>query len=339
MAVSEILAMIPAITSSDATSLFISTSSQATSLNTSTSSEVNSRYTPGVLLFTAICNILTCAVGTVANVMVVVVTLSCKKLRSNHQTAFVVNLTICLIPMCSFTLPLMVARVIEIYMRSKNIPEMLLWVAFTSHVLLHQIHMHTICAMAVNRVVALRSPVFFKRMLRSSVVALQLVLIWVLSVILWLPLTLIRDKFDLDRLRIAMDSLGLMKLYIALNYFLPLSITIICYLLIFFKVRYGIAERDGGRPKWEQEVSRSIFIIFIILVVCSLPHTIIHLVDCECAQAWVLIHTLLFVQFCLDPIVYVVVSSEYRKSFVRCLGRSHTSRDEQMMFTSNPSVS
>ncbi|XP_045584753.2 protein trapped in endoderm-1-like [Procambarus clarkii] len=339
-----------------------------------TGSVPRSQYSSEVVVLTSICNFFTCFIGTFGNVMVMVVMLSSKKLRSNHNTAFMVNLALCLIPICCYTLPLMVAKFFEGAEYGDGLTEKTMWIVYNCLVILHQVHILSICIVAVNRVVALRSPVVFRRMLRSSVVALQLVLIWVLSVIFWLPLSFIEIRFAAYTVTFDITNKILRKFHILITYFIPLIATIICYVFIYVKLRQrrtgmselqtregnmasasgegtlsaseaATAETVGSCRRWEEEASRSVFIISIILVVCSLPHAIIHFVcDCVnsvycdqqfygCLDAWLLIHTLQWLQFCLDPIVFVVVSAEYRKAVLQCLrrlSRTLTFRSDQM---------
>lgn len=71
---------------------------------------------------------------------------------------------------------------------------------------------------------------------------------------------------------------------------------------------------DAAERQWDDHVTRTILVIFIILVLCSVPHMVVHvrhLYDRNPA-AWLLLHLIFWLQFCLDPIVYVTVSRQYR---------------------------
>lgn len=71
---------------------------------------------------------------------------------------------------------------------------------------------------------------------------------------------------------------------------------------------------DDAVRQWDDHVTRTILVIFLILVVCCVPHLVIHMRHLyrRHPNAWLLLHLVFWLQFCIDPIVYVTVSCQYR---------------------------
>lgn len=71
---------------------------------------------------------------------------------------------------------------------------------------------------------------------------------------------------------------------------------------------------DAAERQWDDHVTRTILVIFLILVCCSVPHLVVHMRHLyeRHPAAWLMLHLVFWLQFCLDPIVYVTVSRQYR---------------------------
>ncbi|XP_042217812.1 G-protein coupled receptor moody-like isoform X2 [Homarus americanus] len=73
----------------------------------------------------------------------------------------------------------------------------------------------------------------------------------------------------------------------------------------------------------DMRVARTIFIIFLLLLVCSVPVMTIHAVDrkAEDPVRFLLLHILYWVQYCVNTAVYVLMNRQYRDAYVDCLAR------------------
>ncbi|XP_071547257.1 protein trapped in endoderm-1-like isoform X3 [Panulirus ornatus] len=73
----------------------------------------------------------------------------------------------------------------------------------------------------------------------------------------------------------------------------------------------------------DMRVARTIFIIFILVLVCSVPVAMVHAVDrnVEFPVRFLLLHVLYWVQYCLNMVVYVLMNQQYRDAYVDCLAR------------------
>lgn len=71
---------------------------------------------------------------------------------------------------------------------------------------------------------------------------------------------------------------------------------------------------DAAVTQWDDHVTRTILVIFVILLTCSVPHLVVHVLHLydRNVGAWLLLHLVFWLQFCVDPIVYVTVSRQYR---------------------------
>lgn len=70
-------------------------------------------------------------------------------------------------------------------------------------------------------------------------------------------------------------------------------------------------------------VARTIFTIFILVLVCSVPVAMVHATDplVKRPVRFLLVHILYWVQYCLNVAVYVLMNRQYRDAYVDCLAR------------------
>ncbi|MPC29562.1 G-protein coupled receptor moody [Portunus trituberculatus] len=136
--------------------------------------------------------------------------------------------------------------------------------------------------------------------------------------------------------------------HVFFTYMLPILFTSMCYIIMYIKVRYSRRSRqvraarknvanvdDDAVRQWDDHVTRTILVIFVFMVLCCVPHLVVHirhLYDRHPA-AWLLLHLVFWLQFCIDPLVYVTISCQYRaacaetaRRLMQCLGLS--SREE-----------
>lgn len=86
------------------------------------------------------------------NLLAVVALRQSAKLRQNPSTAFMVNLPACLLPVCAVGMPLFGIGCLQvIYCYKVLYPEWFSVTLFTIALILSQVHLHTICALAFNR--------------------------------------------------------------------------------------------------------------------------------------------------------------------------------------------
>ncbi|XP_047493399.1 G-protein coupled receptor moody-like isoform X3 [Penaeus chinensis] len=73
----------------------------------------------------------------------------------------------------------------------------------------------------------------------------------------------------------------------------------------------------------DMRVARTIFIIFVLVLVCSVPVMMIHTLDRQVKHPvrFLSLHILYWIQYCLNLVVYVLMNRQYRDAYVECLAR------------------
>ncbi|XP_064121071.1 G-protein coupled receptor moody-like [Macrobrachium nipponense] len=280
-------------------------------------------------------------VGTVGNLLAAMALLYCPKLRQRSATLFMVNLPACLIPVCALGMPMFGAACIQrIYYGRVMLPEWVCVMTFVIGLILSQVHIHTICALAFNRLIAVLIPAWYKRLMTPTTIKVYLIGLWVYSILLWLPLACKLGgslRYIPEEMMVSLDeksaSKALKGLHVFLTYILPILFTSICYLIMYIKVRVirkvtrtrrasvvAMTESNIIR-QWDDHVTKTILVIYLILITCSVPHLVIHVLQLYTRHqtAWLLLHAVFWLQFCLDPIVYVIFSRVYRRATWECL--------------------
>ncbi|KAK4326323.1 hypothetical protein Pmani_003142, partial [Petrolisthes manimaculis] len=90
-----------------------------------------------------------------------------------------------------------------------------------------------------------------------------------------------------------------------------------------FRRQSSTISQRMGTSRRDLRVARTIFIIFIMVLVCSVPVMCVHVLDYEVTQPnrFLLLHVLYWVQYCLNVVVYVLMNRQYRDAYVDCLAR------------------
>lgn len=291
-------------------------------------------YGPELLSVTAAGAFLIGIIGTSGNLLAVVALLQSTTLRQNPSTAFMINLPACLLPICAIGMPMFAVGCLQRKLYGQILfSEKIAEIFFTMGLTLSQVHLHTICALAFNRFLAVMWPVKYKQLMQKRKVRLYLGLLWLYSVLLWLPLAfgaLGGLEYDPKELMAAMsNSEGKIQkgFHVFFTYMLPILFTSVCYITMYIKVRYSrrsgqvrearqnVANGDDNAVRqWDDHVTRTILVIFVFMVSCCVPHLVIHIrhLHDRHPAAWLLLHLVFWLQFCIDPLVYVTMSCKYR---------------------------
>ncbi|XP_042211415.1 protein trapped in endoderm-1-like [Homarus americanus] len=271
-------------------------------------------------------------VGTIGNVIAAAALLLDKNLRQNPSTAFMVNLLLSLVPVNALGLPWYGIRVLL----EGSFPKNMIIILRVMNLIFIQVHLHTICAVAIIRTLAMMHSHTYKRLMQKRWVAVCLVVIWLYSSLLWLPLYsgVFGDlKYDRRQLSVSLSSDTYDRIHDSIAYGLPLFITSTCYIFMYIKVQLlkrgssrrhktvdGVQENDAINH-WRNHVTRTILVIFVIFTVCNVPYFIMLIlrVDKILPTIWIIFLVIFSAQFCVSPVVYVTVSQEYRRANVHLL--------------------
>ncbi|XP_042222997.1 protein trapped in endoderm-1-like [Homarus americanus] len=256
-------------------------------------------YGSHLLGFTSACVFIIAIIGTVGISLGSLALLMSKKLRQSPSTAFMVNLLVCLLPVCAFGMPMYGVGCLQAQQYGDvTFSKGVCLTFFTLGLILSQVHIHTICALAFNRMLAVVYPMLYKRVMQQRKVMHYLIILWVYSTLLWLPLTFGvfgQLEFDNEELMVSIKDNSGSRLkkatHVFFTFILPTIFTSVCYVHMYIKVRHSREARLGRRRcksvteiaednvlrQWDDHVTRTIFVIFVVLLSCSLPHIIIHI--------------------------------------------------------------
>lgn len=73
--------------------------------------------------------------------------------------------------------------------------------------------------------------------------------------------------------------------------------------------------------KRDMRVARTIFIIFLLIMICSVPVAVIHLIDknAENKNRFLLVHILYWIQYCVNVLIYVLMNRQYRDAYIEAV--------------------
>ncbi|CAL8272119.1 unnamed protein product [Lota lota] len=196
-------------------------------------------------------------------------------------------------------------------------------------------------AMSIDRYLAVVHPIRSAKWRRPQVVKVFMCLVWVMSFLVVLPVTIysdVQDRFNSCNMSWP-DPQDLWStvfiLYTAiLGFFAPLLVICLCYLLIVIKVR-SASMRAGltTRRQSERKVTRMVVIIVMVFVMCWLPFFITNMVNLVhiipetsvSAVFYFFIVILTYVNSCANPFLYGFLSDNFKQSFrkVLCLRKGN----------------
>ncbi|KAM3863855.1 somatostatin receptor type 5-like [Diretmus argenteus] len=189
--------------------------------------------------------------------------------------------------------------------------------------------------MSIDRYLAVVHPIRSAKWRRPQVAKVFNSLVWVVSFVVVLPVTIysdVQDRFNSCNMSLP-EPQGLWStafiLYTSiLGFFGPLLIICLCYLLIVIKVRSaGVRAGLTKRRKSERKVTRMVVIIVLVFVLCWLPFFITNMVNLvyiipennTTAAIYFFLVILTYVNSCANPILYGFLSDNFKQSFRKVL--------------------
>ena len=92
--------------------------------------------------------------------------------------------------------------------------------------------------------------------------------------------------------------------------------------IAFFQVRSmrkeGENEMNSSCRQWDSHVTKTMLVVFTVLVICGAPHVVIRFLDNvdPSPVAWMLAHMIFYLRYVIDPVIYFTTSYPYRKSLI-----------------------
>uniref|UniRef100_A0A6A7G2W7 G-protein coupled receptor moody-like n=2 Tax=Hirondellea gigas TaxID=1518452 RepID=A0A6A7G2W7_9CRUS len=73
----------------------------------------------------------------------------------------------------------------------------------------------------------------------------------------------------------------------------------------------------------DMRVARTIFIIFVLIMFCSVPVMVVHFIDREAKnkRTFLAVHILYWLQYCINILIYVLMNRQYRDAYLDALSK------------------
>ena len=195
----------------------------------------------------------------------------------------------------------------------------------------------TITSMAIYRCYIVTHPWRSKLQRRSAIIWVSLV--WVAAFVLVIPLMVVNTPMEKGCHEV-WPSIGHRQAYTAslttVQYILPLIITAICYVRIWFFLRRrpiiprGSLSSESTIPDEEHSresavILRTVAVIVLLFLVLLLPTQVAWMLNdfrnVSYDELWFASEMLTRLHSCLNPVVYGVMNRQYRRSYIRFLSR------------------
>lgn len=312
-----------------------------------TPKNVLEEYPASLLHFATFCLVLFITIGVPGNLLTILALSKARKLH-NATTAFIVNLSVADLLFCLFNLPL----VISTFLHRGWVHGELLCTLFPffrySNV---AVSLFSVLAITINRYVMIAHPKYYKQIYRCSTITAMILTIWSFSLGILIPTLLGQwGRFGFDPsvgtctiLRV--DGKSPKAFLFATAFGLPCIVIILCYLRIFWIVRRAQRKarrlqavrsrqvrtvttpaclsaeaseaRKEKREARDMRLIKMILVIFFSFIVSYLPVTFVKVLGKEDSLPVTNIcgYILIFMTSCTNPIIYVLMSTDYRKAY------------------------
>ncbi|XP_064488362.1 protein trapped in endoderm-1-like [Ornithodoros turicata] len=287
-------------------------------------------YPEPLTQFAGWCCVLFTVLGIPGN-LITLLSLSQERRLRSATTVFVLSLAAADFLFCSINLPLTACRYFRRTWPFGDSLCVLFGLFFYGNMAASILSM---MAITVTRFMVVYYPVHYKAVFaRTSVVALMVATLWVISFLSLLPtLSHAWGRFGLEpttfSCTILPDAKGHSpkKLLFTLGFVVPCVVILVSYSCIFFKVRKShrnIAAHsatEGGQERFrrdEMRITRLMLTVFCLFLLCFLPLTAANVFDSTIKYPGlhVLASVLAWMSCCVNPIVYVLVNYQYRTAY------------------------
>lgn len=285
-------------------------------------------YPTLLLYFASFCCVIFITIGVPGNLLTILALTKAKKLH-NATTAFIVNLSIADLLFCTFNLPLAVSTFLHRgWVHGDWLCGLFPFFRYSNVA----VSLFSVLAITINRYVMIAHKDMYTTFYRPCTIGAMIACIWSVSFGMLVPTLLgIWGRFGFDPHVGSCSILPLNgrtpKTFLFVTAFaLPCVVIILCYLRIFWvahrtqrrlrsqKGRHH--QRDQGEAR-DMRLVKMIVVIFFSFIACYLPVTIVKVFGKEetLPVTHICGYILIYLSACTNPIIYVLMSTEYRRAY------------------------
>ncbi|XP_023234223.1 G-protein coupled receptor moody-like [Centruroides sculpturatus] len=308
------------------------------------------KYPPELLYFAAACCSCFVVIGVPGNIITIIALLKSPRLR-NATSAFIINLCAADGFYCAFTLPLATSTFIHMTWIYDNYLCMIYPLIRYSNA---TVSVLTIMAITINRYVIIVHPKIYSRIYTKISISISIVCIWLVSFLLLVPTALgIWGKFAFNPqvgtcTMVNVNGKSSKNFLFFMAFCAPTLVFAFCYSRIYWVVRKSEKSLQARRKIIKEEersicsklnccrtekktskiqenrktskdlkLLKVILVIFLAFIFCYVPLIIVKIFRKE--ESLPILNIIGYIGYfftgCVNPIIYVIMSSEYRKAY------------------------
>ena len=260
-------------------------------------------------------------IGNVLTLIIFSTNTTLLRMRANY---FLINLALADMLVGTFAIPMYVYHLIAAWNQGDIVWQRYSYKIYTVvDVFVGCASIFTLTVIALERAFSVCLP-HIHRQVSNKVYYILLALIWLLSIVV----SCLRFLFEENHL-----SLQFFFYFLLVSFAISLSIICISYVVIWFRMKFRFARRDGNKRSTEQDkrLAVMLFTVTVVFVFTWMPFQIINIVIFFCEPCRSMPNEVAyFAKFlhygnsCVNPIIYSFLVPNFRKTVIRIARRLRT---------------
>ena len=286
-------------------------------MNNSSSQHEGNQQAPGALVAWSLAFGLVDVVILLGNVVTLIVFSTNKKLLRTRANYFLINLALADMLVGTFAIPMYLYHLIAAWYKGVSVWGQYSYkIYYVVDVFVGCASIFTLTIIALERAFSVCLP-HVHLYVRSKAYYGLLGLIWLLSILVSCFRFLFEEK---------LLSLQFFFYFMLVSFAVALSIICVSYVVIWFKMKFRFARREGSKRSREKDkrLAVMLFTVTVVFVLTWMPFQIINIVTFFCEPCRNMSNDgVYFAKFlhygnsCVNPIIYSFLVPEFRKSIIR----------------------